>query len=78
MTYIRTTVDVDIDDVLSDIDTDDLIKELEGRGMDYNTTGVDGDAMRDLLEQLWLKRRNGVDYQNELDKLIYNVLGKVI
>ena len=78
MTYIRTSVDVDVDDLLSDIDTDDLIKELEGRGIDYNTNGVDGDAMRNLLEQLWLKRRNGVDYQKELDQLIYGVLGKVV
>ena len=28
MTYISTNVDIDVDDVLSEIDTDDLIKEL--------------------------------------------------
>jgi hypothetical protein len=73
--YITTEVEVD----LSDFDTDDLIEELESRGLDYNTNGVDGDDMRALLEQIWLKRRNGnLDYQRELDQLIYGVLGKIV
>ena len=69
-------VEVDVD--LSDFDTDDLIEELEGRGRDYNTQGVDGDDMRKLLETIWLKRRSGDNYQSELDNLIYNVLGKLV
>ena len=73
--YVETEVDVD----LSDFDTDDLIEELENRGLDYNTNGVDGDDMRALLEQIWVKRRNGSpDYQRELDALIWGVLGRVI
>jgi hypothetical protein len=74
---IYTEVEVDVD--LSDFDTDDLIEELEGRGLDYNTNGVDGNDMRALLEQIWVKRRNNnTDYQRELDALIWGVLGKVI
>lgn len=73
--YVETEVDVN----LSDFDTDDLIKELENRGLDYNTNGVDGNDMRALLEQVWLKRRNGSpDYQAELDALIWGVLGKIV
>ena len=73
--YVETEVDVS----LSDFDTDDLIEELEGRGLDYNTNGVDGDDMRALLEQIWVKRRNrNPDYQRELDALIWGVLGRVI
>jgi hypothetical protein len=73
--YVETEVDVD----LSDFDTDDLIEELENRGLDYNTNGVDGDDMRELLTQIWLKRRNGnTDYQRELDALIWGVLGRVV
>jgi hypothetical protein len=34
--------------------------------------------MRELLESIWLNRRRGLDYQADLDKLIYGVLGKVI
>lgn len=74
--YITVTADVEVD--LSDIDTDDLIDELETRGRDYNTNGVDADEMRNLLEIIWLNRRTGKDYQNELDKLIYGVLGKIV
>ncbi len=73
---IYTEVEVDVD--LSEFDTDDLIEELESRGLDYNTNGVDGDDMRALLERIWLNRRQGQDYQRELDQLIYGVLGKVI
>ena len=74
--YINVTADVEVD--LSDIDTDDLIDELETRGRDYNTNGVDADEMRNLLETIWLNRRTGKDYQNELNKLIYGVLGKIV
>lgn len=74
--YVTVTADVEVD--LSDIDTDDLIDELETRGRDYNTNGVDADEMRNLLEIIWLNRRTGKDYQNELDKLIYGVLGKIV
>jgi hypothetical protein len=64
---------------MSDFDTDDLIEELENRGRDYNTRGVDADEMRLLLEAIWHKRRLGnPDYQTELDRLIYGVLGKIV
>ncbi len=74
---VYTEVEVDVD--MSDFDTDDLIEELENRGRDYNTRGVDADEMRLLLESIWQKRRMGnPDYQTELDRLIYGVLGKVV
>lgn len=72
--YVTTEVEID----LSDFETDDLVEELENRGYDYNTNGVDADAMRELLEKIWLNRRTGKDYQKELDGLIYGVLGKVV
>ena len=79
MRYSSRTVSVDVEVDMSEFDTDDLIEELESRGADYNTTGVDADEMRVLLESIWQKRRLGNnDYQAELDRLIYGVLGKVI
>ena len=72
--YVTTEVEVS----LEEFDTDELIDELESRGVDYNTNGVDGDEMREVLDQIWQKRRIGQDYQAQLDKLIYGVLGKVI
>lgn len=76
MAYRYVTAEVEVD--LEEFDTDDLIDELERRGQDYNTKYVDSDAMRELLETIWFNRRNGKDYQKELDALIYGVLGKVL
>lgn len=77
MPTVYTEVEVDVS--LEDFDEEDLIEELERRGLDYNTRGVDADEMRLLLEQIWLKRRAGVaDFSQELDKLIYGVLGKLV
>lgn len=76
MPYIYKEVEVEID--IDDFDTDELIEELERRGIDYNTNGVDGDEMRGVLEQIWQRRRQGQDYQQELDQLIWGVLGRVV
>ena len=72
MPYITAEVEVDVN--LSDFDTDDLIEELESRGsgaLDY------GDG-KEVLEAIYLKRRLGQDYQQELDQLIWLGLGKII
>lgn len=76
MPYVYKEVEVEID--IDDFDTNELIEELERRGVDYNTNGVDGDEMRGVLEQVWLRRRQGQDYQADLDRLIYGVLGKIV
>lgn len=76
MPYRYVTAEVEVD--LADFDTDDLIEELESRGQDYNTHGVDGDEMRGMLEQIWQRRRQGQDYQHQLDQLIWGVLGRVV
>ena len=77
MPYVYKEVEVEID--IDDFDTDELIEELERRGVDYNTHGVDGDEMRSVLEQIWQKRRCGrQDFDNELDQLIWGVLGRVV
>jgi hypothetical protein len=70
-------VSVDVDVNLGDFDTDDLIEELDRRGNDYNTHGVDGDEARVWLEQVHQLRRSGQNYDAALDQLIYHVLGKI-
>ena len=65
------TVDVD----LSDIDTEDLIEELEIRG-EYKTA-QSYDSNLDLLK-IWQLRREGKPFDAELDKYLYDVLGKAI
>ena len=74
MPTVYTEVEVDVS--LSDFDTDDLLDELESRG----SLPVEGQIdAKELVEQIWLKRRLGNhDYQQELDKLIYAVLGKIV
>ena len=74
MPTVYTEVEVDVG--LSDFDTDDLLDELESRG----SLPVEGQIdAKELVEQIWLKRRLGNhDYQQELDKLIYAVLGKIV
>lgn len=76
--YITTSVDVHVDDVLDELDDQDLLDELEKRGLDMNTQFVDGDTMRELLTSVWLNRRLGKDFSKQLDDLIYYGLGKVI
>ena len=76
MPYRYVTAEAEVD--LAEFDTDDLVEELESRGYDYNTQGVDADEMRLVLESIWQRRREGKDYQTELDQLIYGVLGKIV
>lgn len=76
MVYRYVTVEAEVD--LSEFDTDDLIEELESRGQDYNTRFVDADEMRNLLSEVFQKKRNGRDFSQELDALIYGVLGRIV
>lgn len=77
MSVITTTVDVYVQDVLDQLDDDELIEEVERRGLDASCLS-DIDEPRNLLVQIWMKRRTGQDYSVELDRLIYCSLGKII
>jgi len=71
-TTVYKEVEIDVD--LDDFDDEDILEEMEKRGLAVGATG-DG---RELLTAIWLKRRQGKDYQTELAQLIYNGLGKII
>ena len=71
---IYTEVEVDVD--LSDFETDDLIEELENRG--YMTGSANSENSNELLSKIWQLRRQGRNYDRELDQLIYEILGKVL
>ena len=64
-------VSVDID--LSDIDTEDLIEELQSRRKE-----IEFEIQNELVRKIYEKRRNGQDYQKELNELIYDTVGKII
>jgi hypothetical protein len=68
---VWTTVDVDLDD-FSD---DDLIEELDRRGLGAE---VNTSTASELITYIYEKRRVGKDYQTELDQLIYQTIGRVI
>jgi len=64
-------VSVDID--LSDIDTEDLIEELQTRRKE-----IEFEIQNELVRKIYEKRRNGQDYQEELNELIYDTVGRII
>lgn len=68
---VWVTVDLD----MSEIDTDDLIEELEARGEYKQENSFD--AQQELIK-IWELRRLGKPYEAELDAYIYHILGKVI
>ena len=76
MPYIYKEVEVDVE--LSDFETDELIEELESRGELSSRTGPGPYDSKELVEQIWMRRRNGQDYQNLLDNLIYQVTGHIV
>lgn len=67
---VETYVSVDV--TLEDIDTDDLVEELESRGHI-----VEGDNTEQLM-MIYQLRRTGKSYDRELDNYIYDVLGKIV
>ena len=73
MPTVYTEVEVDVD--LNDFETDDLVEELESRGMGFEVASQTG---TELLTAIYLKRRLGQDYQRELDDLIYLGVGRIV
>jgi hypothetical protein len=73
MPTVYTEVEVDVE--LDDFDTDDLVEELERRGMGLEIANQTG---TELLSAIYQKRRLGQDYQRELDELIYVGIGRIV
>ena len=68
--------EAEIDVSLEDWDTDELLEELESRDVESRTKEL-GDADL-LLSKIYEQRRMGMDYQTELDQLIYIKLGRIV
>jgi hypothetical protein len=73
MSYVTVSVDVDVD--LSEIGTNDLIEELEGRDEGY--MGVDEES---ILTKIWIHDREGRKEQAYalMRKYVLDKLGKVV
>ena len=72
---IYTEVEVEVD--ITEFDTEDLIEELEERGQYLGNSTSTYDS-KELVEQIWMLRRNGRDYQQQLNELIYAVTGRIV
>jgi hypothetical protein len=71
------SVDVDVDDVLCEVSTSDLIGELKSR--DYNTSEYFLPSLDlDLVARIHQSKLLGRDYETDLDNLLRDVLGKAI
>ena len=69
--YKEVEVDVDLDD----FDDEDLIDELERRGLGAE---VNESTASELINAIWHKRRMKQDYEHELDQLLYQVTGRAV
>jgi hypothetical protein len=78
MPTIYKNVEVEVDVDLNDFDDDELIEEMECRSLDLNMKFISGDDMRELITRVWQLRREGRDYQAELDQLIWYSIGKIV
>lgn len=68
--YQEVEVEVDID--LDEFDDDELIEEIEARDLGINL------ATRELITKIFHNRRVGQPYDNLLDELIYETIGRVV
>ena len=66
-------VSIDVDDVLCEIDDDDLLEEVKARGLQYGSNEIEN-----LITKIWMKRREGKNYEKELNDLIYVATGRII
>ena len=67
--YKTIYTEVEVDVKLTDFSDDDLIEEIESRGLQMPSG---------LVTAIYQKRRLGQDYQRELDQLIYNTIGRIL
>jgi hypothetical protein len=66
--------EVEVEVELDDFDTEDLIDELGRRGRGFD---IAGQSPTELVNRIHQLRRNGGDYQRELDELIYVTIGRI-
>lgn len=73
MPTVYTEVEVDVE--LDDFTDDDLIDEMERRGL---AAELAESTATELIDVIYQKRRLGQDYNRDLDQLIYQVTGKFV
>jgi hypothetical protein len=74
--YVSVEKYVDIDVDMDDFDDNDILEEMERRGLGAAVASP-GDNL-ELLQSIFQKRRTGQEFDSELDQLIYNSLGRIL
>lgn len=74
--YVTVSTDVDI--YLDEIDTDDLIQELNSRNASFGTSDASEYGMQSLLSEIFQLKRTGRDFSRQLDELIYKGIGRIV
>jgi hypothetical protein len=64
---------IEIDVELNDFSDDDIREEAIARDLFGSDYGIN-----QLITELYEKRRLGKDYQSELNKIIYETIGKIV
>lgn len=78
---VSTYVDVDVDIDLSDFDTEELIEEVENRGLqifDKEDSGAMSDSMKDEIYNLYRDYIDGKDFERNLKMFFENNLDIVV
>lgn len=74
MPYVNVEVEVD----LTEFDNDDLINEIESRGLEDHWSNTMSNEAIELIGKIFERRRSGLNIDQELDQLIYDVLGRIV
>ena len=67
MAYRTITTEVDVD--LDDFDDDELLDEIERRNLSVNCR---------LLEDIYYKRVMNKDFTAEIDRYLYETIGRIV
>jgi hypothetical protein len=70
MPYIHVDLDAFSDE--------DILDEVDSRGLTIDGEDSIDYGINQLIIALYEKRRLGKDYQSELDKIIYETIGKIV
>lgn len=68
MTFVTVSTEVDVD--LDEFSDEELLDELESRNLSAT-------VYKELITDIFHKRRVGQDYQKDLDELIYQTIGRI-
>ena len=72
MPYITVSKEIDIDVDIEEFDDDDLLDELESRGL-----GMSSESIK-IIEKIWQLRRTNQPYDHLMDDLIGSAIGKLV